>query len=90
MGEEFGVSEVLEARGVVRNDIQRSRKVVGVVAIAVLTLVRALEVAEMGSGSFVGDRSLRHAGDGRDVVTPGGDGGVVGVEVMGLHHGLAD
>ena len=90
MGEKFGVSEVLEARGVVCDDVQRSRQVVGVVAIAVLTLVRALEVAEMGSGSFVGDRSLRHAGDGRDVVTPGGDGGVAGVDVVGQHHGLAN
>lgn len=90
MGEEFRVSEVLEARGVVRNDVQRSRKVVGVVAIAVLPLMRALEVAEMGSGSLVGNRSFRHAGDCRDVVTPGGDGGVAGVEVVGLHHGLAN
>ena len=90
MGEKVRVSEVWETRGVVSNDIQRSRKVVGVVAIAVLPLVRALEVAEMGSGSFVGDRSFRHAGDCRDVVTPGGDGGVAGVEVVGQHHGLAD
>ena len=90
MGEKFSVSEVLEARGVVGDDVQRSREVVGVVAVAVLALVRALEVAEMGSGSLVGDRAFRHAGDGRDVVAPGRDGGVAGVEVVGLHHGLAD
>jgi hypothetical protein len=60
------------------------------VAIAVLALVGALDVAQVGSGLVAGDCSFGHAGHGRGVVTPVCDGGVLDVMVFSHDHDLPD
>ena len=59
--QEGGVREVLQARAVVRHDVQRSWEEEACVAVAVLALVSAGEVAEVHRGSFSRDGSARHS-----------------------------
>ncbi len=68
MGEKGSVREVLEARGIIRHDVELSWEVVGEVTVAVLPLVATGEVAQVGGGAIAGDRALVDAGDGRGVV----------------------
>ena len=84
--EKRGVRQLLEPGGVVRHDVERPWEVVGRVAVAVLTLVEASVVAQVGSwplgrdGPFCDARDswsvVRHIGDCHvgDVVVVGYDG----------------
>ncbi len=84
MGEEGSVREVLQARGIIRHDVEVSWEVVGEVTVAVLALVAAGEVAEEGGCAVAGDRALVDTGDGRGVVRQVDERGVPGV--MGGTH----
>ena len=68
MGKERGVSEMLEARGVVGHGIPATLEVLGGGAILVLPLVAASEAAKVGRGAVGGDRSSAQASHGRGVV----------------------
>ena len=58
--------------------------------VAVFSLVRALDVAEVGGSAVSGDGPFRHAGDRGCVVRPVGDRGVGDVVVVGHDHDLAE
>ncbi len=79
MGEEGSVREVLQARGIIRHDVEVPWEVVGKVTVAMLALVAAGEVAEEGGGAVAGDRALVDTGDGRGVVRQVDERGVPGV-----------
>ena len=79
MGEKGGVREVLETGRVVCHDVQVSWDVVGKVAIAVVLLMLAGVVANVGSGAITGHHAHVDAGDGRRVVGEVDYGGVAGV-----------
>ena len=64
VGEKGSVRQVLEARSVIRHDVQVSREVVGEVAVTVISLMLAGVVAEVGRGAITGHRALVDAGDG--------------------------
>ena len=68
MEEEGGVSEMLEAGGIISHGIGRSWDVGGHMAIAVLALVGTGVGAEMGCRAFRGDCTLPDAGDSGSVV----------------------
>ncbi len=74
----------MHTRRVISHGVQRPREVGGQVAIAVLALVGALDVAQVGSCLVAGDCSIGHAGHSRDIVTAVCDGGVL--DVMGFSH----
>ena len=62
MSEERKVCEVLQSRGVIGHNIRRSREVEAHMAVAVLSLVLAREVTEVGRRSVAGHGSFRHSG----------------------------
>lgn len=66
--EEEGVGEMLEARGVVRHDVSLAWDVERGVVIAVVALVLARPVAEVGRRAGGSDRALTDAGHRRGVV----------------------
>ena len=80
---------MLQARAIVSDDIQRSWQVEGLVAVTVLSLVGALDVAKVGSCTVMGDCDFRDSGDSWGVVRPSGYGGVASIEVGGYDHHLA-
>ena len=80
VGEKGGVREVLETGRVVGHDVQVSWEIVSEVAIAVVSLMLAGVVAEVGRGAITGHRALVDPGrDGRRVVGEVDNGGVAGV-----------
>ena len=58
--------------------------------VAVLSLVGALDVAEVGSRGGAGDSSFGHTRHGWGVVTTAGDGSVLDIVVLCHDHDLAD
>ena len=72
VGEKGGVREVLQTGRVVGHAISASWYEETVMAIAVLALVHAGVIAEMGSWSVAGDRTFVHPGHGGGVVRAAG------------------
>ncbi len=90
MGEEGSVRQVLEARGIVPHSVGGPRQVGGDVAIAVLALVGALDVAEARAGPGLRHGSLGEAGDRGRVIYTRAEGGVAHREVVGHHVQVRD
>ena len=85
MRQELGVSEVLQARGVISHHVGFSRDALGHVAVSVLPLVLCREDAWFGGRPLGCDSFLGHTGFGRRVVHESGDGGVVGMSSCAWH-----
>jgi len=66
--EKFSVSEMLETRGVVCHAVRCPGKEECSVAVAVLSLMHAGEVAEVGGRPIRRDSAFVHTGDSRGVV----------------------
>ena len=61
MSEERKVCEVLQSRGVIGHNIRRSREVEAHMAVAVVSLVLAREVTEVGGRSIAGHGAFSHS-----------------------------
>jgi hypothetical protein len=83
VGKEFGVSEMLQAGGVISHSISISWVEKGEVAVAVLALVSAAVVAQLGGNSIRGHRSFVHSRDGGGVVAASANGAVGSVGLLG-------
>ena len=90
VSEKEGVGEVLEMRGVVSHDVSLARDVERGVVIAVLTLVLARPVAEVGRRAVGGHRALADAGHRRGVVGAVHESGVAHVVGGGHEVHLAE
>ena len=84
VGEKESVGEVLEARGVVGHDVSLAWDVKGSVVVAVIALVAAGPIAEVGGRAVGGDGPFADAGDGGRVVGAVDHRGVA--NVMGMGH----
>ena len=82
VGEECFVSEVLQAGCIVCHHVGHSWDEVAVVAVSVLPLVHAGEVAEVGGGPIRGHSAFVHPGHCRRVVGAIHESGVGGVMVV--------
>ena len=85
MRQEFGVGEVLQARGVIGHDVGFSWDALGHVAVLVFSLVFCRKDALFGRRPFCCDGFLGHAGLGRGVVHERDYGGVL--DWMPFGHG---
>jgi hypothetical protein len=83
VGKEFDVSEMLQAGGVVSHSVSISWEEKGEVAVAVLSLVSAAVVAQLGCDPIRGHRSFVHSRDGGGVVTASANGAVGSVGTLG-------
>ena len=90
MRQESGVREVLQARAVIGHDVHGSWQEEPRVAVAVLALVSAGEVAEVRWGSVTGYGTSRHSREGGSVVRACGEGGVGAVYCVGHESDLAE
>ena len=81
---EGGIGEVLEAGGIIAHDIGRSWDVPGLVAVAVLALVKSSDVAELCGRTIIRDGAFVNTGPRRCVVGQVPQGGVG--SVMGGAH----
>ena len=77
MRQEFGVSEVLQARGVIGHDIGLPQDALGHVAVTVLSLVLRRKDAWLGRRTVGRDGLLAHAGLSRCVVNKSCCGGAL-------------
>ena len=84
VGEKESVGEMLEARSVVGHDIGLAWEVEGGVVVAMIALVAAGPVAEVGGRAVGGDGAFADAGDGGRVVGAVDHRGVA--NVMGVSH----
>ena len=89
MGEEGGVSEMLQAGGVVGHPVEDSGQEGHGVTVAVFALVEAGGSAEVGRGAVRRDRALLVAADGRRIVREGVDRPVADWVVLGQDDGLS-
>jgi hypothetical protein len=71
--------EMLQAGAIVAHDVLRARQVLGAVAVAVLTLVGASDLAQTGGRAGLGHSSFSGSAHSSDVVTKVVQSGVLGV-----------
>jgi len=84
--EQGGVSQVLQAGGIVSSTIEGSRQVRGNVAVAMEPLVIRGELAQVGGGPWARDGAFAEARQAGDIVAEIFDGGVA--QVAGGAHDI--
>ena len=83
MSEQLCVSKVVQAGGVVSHGVSHPGNEEGLVAVPMLTLMHAGEVAEMSGRAVGGDSAFVHTRERRGVVSSIEDSGVAHVMMLG-------
>ncbi len=89
VSKESVVSEMLQTGGVIGHDIDFSREVCDLMAVAMLALVHAGEAAQQGGRSGARHSTFVCSGHGGSVVAPSGYGGILHAVLSRLESNLS-